>query len=214
MILPRSENQETDADRNGQRDGHSPCRLRNHVDRSRGRHHHDHEYALRLTRATALCDQGPASSGESPKYCRDHRANSSGRLRGDPLSSAAGLRQEVVPVQVHDLVPGRHEITHELVLRVVAGIDLGQRPKLRVRAKNEVGGRGGPPDLPGGAVASFVDVDARVRRRRAPQLELRLAVSAWPVTVCIAKNWSEMAPNPRLQRTRVRAPLSRKPLGA
>jgi hypothetical protein len=69
MIPPRSKNQETDADRNGQRDGHSPRRLRNHADRSRGRDHHDHEYALRLTRSTAKCDRGPDFSGESLKYC-------------------------------------------------------------------------------------------------------------------------------------------------
>jgi len=98
MILPRSKNQETDADRNGQRDGHSPRRLRNPADRSRGRHHHDRQYALGPTRATAPCDQAPDSRGESLKYCRDRRANSRGRLRGGPLSSAAGLRQEVVPV--------------------------------------------------------------------------------------------------------------------
>ena len=36
-----------------------------------------------------------------------------------------GLRKQIIPIEVHDLVPGCHEIAHELILRVVAGVDLG-----------------------------------------------------------------------------------------
>ena len=47
-----------------------------------------------------------------------------------PLTRAAGLGEEVVPIEVHDLVPGRHEVTYELLLPIIAGVDLGQRAKL------------------------------------------------------------------------------------
>ena len=37
---------------------------------------------------------------------------------------------EVEAVQVHDLVPGRDEVAHELFLRIVLRIDLGQGAEL------------------------------------------------------------------------------------
>ena len=45
---------------------------------------------------------------------------------------------EVEAVEVHDLVPGRHEVQHELLLGVVARVDLRQRAELGVRALAEV----------------------------------------------------------------------------
>jgi outer membrane receptor protein involved in Fe transport len=56
----------------------------------------------------------------------------------DPETGAGGslpLVPEVEAVEVHDLVPRGHEVLHELLLRVVAGVDLGQRPQLRVRRR-------------------------------------------------------------------------------
>src|SRR4051812_20445614 len=37
---------------------------------------------------------------------------------------------EVEPVQFHDLRPDRHEVGHEALATVVAGVDLGQRAQL------------------------------------------------------------------------------------
>ena len=66
-----------------------------------------------------------------------------------------GKINEVVPVEVHDLVPRGHEVVHELLLRVVARVDLRERPQLGVRAEDEVDAAAGPPDLAGGAVAAL-----------------------------------------------------------
>ncbi len=41
--------------------------------------------------------------------------------------ATVAAREQIVAIEVHDLVPGRHEITHELLLRVVARVDLRQR---------------------------------------------------------------------------------------
>ena len=35
---------------------------------------------------------------------------------------------QIETIQVHDLGPGCHEVMHELLLRVVLGIDFGQGP--------------------------------------------------------------------------------------
>src|SRR5690606_34844069 len=40
------------------------------------------------------------------------------------------LALQVEAIQVHDLVPGGHEVVDELALGVLAGVDLGDRPKL------------------------------------------------------------------------------------
>src|SRR3954462_7103176 len=45
-----------------------------------------------------------------------------------PVRGAQASAQ-VEPVQHHDLVPGRDEVTHELLPRVVLGVDLGDRPQ-------------------------------------------------------------------------------------
>src|SRR5262245_17726962 len=63
---------------------------------------------------------------------------------------------EVVAVEVHHLAPGRHEILHELLLRVGAGIDLREGAPLRVRAEDQVDAGAGPLDLLGLAVAALV----------------------------------------------------------
>src|SRR5690349_16098619 len=71
---------------------------------------------------------------------------------------------DVVPVEVHHLDPRRHEVLDELLLRVIAGVDLRDRTQLGVRAEHEVGTAAGPPDLTGGRVATFEGV-LRVRGR-------------------------------------------------
>jgi len=47
--------------------------------------------------------------------------------------------RHVEAIQIHHLVPGRYEVTHELVLHVRAGIDLGYGPELGVRAEDQIG---------------------------------------------------------------------------
>src|ERR1700733_2585549 len=59
----------------------------------------------------------------------------------DFLQLRAGSRatsDEIEAVGVHHLVPRRHEVLHELLLRVRTAIDLGERAPLRVRAEDQV----------------------------------------------------------------------------
>ena len=87
------------------------------------------------------------SSGGPPAGARGARV---GRGAADPDTGS-----DVVPVEVHDLDPGGDEVAHELLLRVVARVDLGERPQLGVRAEDEVDPAAGPLDLAGGAVAAL-----------------------------------------------------------
>src|SRR5271165_6545808 len=65
---------------------------------------------------------------------------------------------KVETVEIHHLVPGRHKVLNEPLLLVVRGIDLCEGSELRVRSEDQVDCGAGPPDLPGVAVATFVDV--------------------------------------------------------
>src|SRR5262249_55780087 len=47
-------------------------------------------------------------------------------------------------IEVHHLAPRCDEVLHELLLRVVAGIDLGDRAELRVRTEHEIDAAAGP----------------------------------------------------------------------
>ena len=51
--------------------------------------------------------------------------------------------------EVHDLAPGGDEVGDELLLRVGAGVDLGQRAQLGVRAEHQVGAGAGPLHVAG-----------------------------------------------------------------
>jgi len=62
---------------------------------------------------------------------------------------------DVEAIEVHHLVPGRHEILDELLLRVLAGVDLGQGAQLGVRAEDEVRARGSPLQLAAGPIAAL-----------------------------------------------------------
>ena len=62
------------------------------------------------------------------------------------------------------LVHAADEVGDELLLRVVACVDLGDRAQLGVPAEDEVDGGGRPRDGAGGAVAALVDVLGRRRR--------------------------------------------------
>src|SRR5688572_15680383 len=71
---------------------------------------------------------------------------------------AVALRDKVEPIEVHDFVPCGNEVAHELLLCVVTCVDLRECAELGMRTEDEVGGRGGPPDLARGAVATLVQV--------------------------------------------------------
>ena len=64
--------------------------------------------------------------------------------------------REIEAVGVHHLGPRRHEVLHELLLRVRARIDFREGAKLRVRAEDQVDARAGPLDRFGLAVAALV----------------------------------------------------------
>ena len=68
------------------------------------------------------------------------------------------LSEQVVPIEVHHLIPGAHEVTDEFFFHVIARVDLRQRPELGVRAEHEVGGRCGPLHLAGRTVCTLVHV--------------------------------------------------------
>src|ERR671912_883171 len=81
--------------------------------------------------------------------------------RTPPLRGAG----EVVPVEVHDLVPGCHEVVHELLLRVVARIDLRDGPQLGIRAEDQVDPAARPSELASGAVAAREGLRGRALTR-------------------------------------------------
>lgn len=60
------------------------------------------------------------------------------------LEDSRGLAK-VEAIQFHYLVPGRHKVANEFALAVDTAINLGQGPQLRVRTKDQVDSRGGPP---------------------------------------------------------------------
>src|SRR5437870_4308592 len=70
---------------------------------------------------------------------------------------ASCLRAQLKAVQIHHLVPRSDKVTHKLLLRVVAGIDLNDRSELRIRTEDEVHGGAGPLDLTRSAVTPLVD---------------------------------------------------------
>ena len=100
------------------------------------------------------CDLPTSSGPQRPR-------KSAGKSQKSGWERASAVQVE--PVELHHLDPGGDEVAHELLLRVVAGVDLRQGPQLRVRAEDQVDGRGRPPDLTGGGVAG-----RRRRSRRSP----------------------------------------------
>jgi hypothetical protein len=57
---------------------------------------------------------------------------------------AARRSGAIEAIEIHHLVPGGDEDVHELVLRVIARIDLRERAELRVRPEDEIDAAGGP----------------------------------------------------------------------
>src|SRR5262249_53876383 len=83
-------------------------------------------------------------------------SNARGRGLGERLKSLPPRSGEVEAVEVHHLAPRRHEVLHELFLRVRARIDFREGSQLGVRTEDQVDMRAGPIDLVCLAVAAFV----------------------------------------------------------
>src|SRR5260370_1270341 len=75
-----------------------------------------------------------------------------------PAKTVSAGSGTIEAIEVHHLGPRRHEVLYELLLRVRAGIDFGQRAQLRVRAEDQVGAGAGPLDRLGLAVARLIEV--------------------------------------------------------
>src|SRR5438477_12491811 len=73
-------------------------------------------------------------------------------------SSTVAPGEQVVAIEVHDLVPRRHEVAHKLLLPVVARVDLSQRAKLGMCPDDEVSSRRGPLGLSRSAIAALVHI--------------------------------------------------------
>src|ERR1700710_2664810 len=79
------------------------------------------------------------------------------------LNAEAGSGQ-VEPCEFHDLGPGRDEVGDESLAGVVARVDLGEGPQLRVGAEDEVDRGGRPLQLIGCRIADLEYMIFRLRR--------------------------------------------------
>src|SRR5579872_6962631 len=70
-----------------------------------------------------------------------------GSGQGRVLLVGGVLSCQVVAVGVHHLVPRGHEVLHEALLGVGAGIDLGDCPQLTMRTEDQVHAGARPLDL-------------------------------------------------------------------
>jgi hypothetical protein len=81
-----------------------------------------------------------------------------GAGRGPSRPHAHALSLKVEAIEIHHLVPRSHKVTHELLFRVVACVDLREGSELGVRTEDEVDGGGSPLELARGAIATLVYV--------------------------------------------------------
>src|ERR1700733_12836279 len=114
------------------------------------------------------------SATRSTSWWPSSRKRSALRPSGSPGAVGGPVRpptakhprsRQVEPIEVHHLRPRRDEVPYELLARVVAGVDLGHRPQLGVRAEHEVGAAAGPLQLAGGPVATLVLLGGAVATR-------------------------------------------------
>ena len=68
----------------------------------------------------------------------------------EPFKAAS---REVEAVKVHHLAPGRHKVTHELLLRVAARIEFREGSELRVRTEDKIDYGARPLEIAGGPIA-------------------------------------------------------------
>src|SRR5690348_450332 len=119
---------------------------------------------------TVTCPRMAATS--SPFWFAEPSSRLALSELGSPLSTRShgcrrtvvgrvGRSGEVETVEVHDLVPRRDEVTHELLLRVVTRVELRDASELGVRTEDKVDGGARPLDLARLAVATLVHVLGR-----------------------------------------------------
>ena len=63
----------------------------------------------------------------------------------------------VKAIEIHHLVPGLHEVVHELLLRVVVCVDFSDCAQLGIGAEHQVDGGGRPFELARGAITTLVN---------------------------------------------------------
>src|ERR1700722_2122393 len=102
-------------------------------------------------RRSLLAAADPESKRRCKSPCNAAPASSSVVRSGRQVLAL----DEIEAVGVHHLGPRRHEVLHELLLRVGARVDFRERAQLRVRAEDQVDAGAGPLDLLGLAVAPF-----------------------------------------------------------
>src|SRR6266849_4049257 len=64
--------------------------------------------------------------------------------RAPGVEARPSASRPIKSIEVHHLVPRRHEITDELLLRIRAAVHFRERAKLRVGAKHEIDAGGSP----------------------------------------------------------------------
>src|SRR5512136_2334273 len=118
--------------------------------------------SFRASSGLAPCDVlNKYASGPSPCGCPVARpsprsrcgASCIMRVKAYPLRS-----RKVEAVKVHDLVPRRYKVVHELLLGVLTAIDLRDGPELGVRTEDEVDTGAGPLEFARGAITTFEHV--------------------------------------------------------
>src|SRR5207249_7750870 len=92
--------------------------------------------------------------------------SSAWRTQKETTVTSTSLRSgKVEAIVVHDLVPRSHEITHELLLRVLLCVNLGEGSELGVRPEDEVDGGAGPLDLARLAIARSEEHTSELQSR-------------------------------------------------
>src|SRR5919202_1062886 len=93
---------------------------------------------LRATPPSAAVHSKQQSAGELARACSALTLMRLVAGHGCEPPRARAPSDQVEPIKIHHLVPSSHEVTHELLLRVVTRVDLREGAELRVRAEDQV----------------------------------------------------------------------------
>ena len=101
----------------------------------------------------------------SPHTCQSFNTNNQ-KSRNDEPSKTFMLRSgEVETVKVHDFVPHRYKVVHELLLGVLTSVDFRQGPELGVRTEDQVDTGAGPLEC---AALAITTLEYGIVLRRLP----------------------------------------------
>src|SRR5215831_17649026 len=101
---------------------------------------------------------GPAITDPAPRARPGLNTDRVSRSADQPGPAWTPPSRQVEPVEVHDLVPGGHEVAHELPLRVVGRVDLREGPEDGVGAEDQVEPAAGPLQLARPAITALEGV--------------------------------------------------------